>query len=102
MNINNKKVINKMVDFMLSNIELLDIIRYYNEFKYELDYNIYQYGNLDIMDWELENTLRSFGVTKTFKNKNDLRSSYMYLVRLTTNKIMTTLTNKLKTDEVML
>lgn len=41
MNINNKKVVNKMVNFIRKRIDLNDVLRYYNDFKYELDYNIY-------------------------------------------------------------
>lgn len=88
MNVNNKKVIDKMVGFILSNVEASDIVRYYKQFPLEYDYNIYKYGNLDVMYWELEDRLREFGVIKNFKNNNDIESTYMWLVRLATNKIM--------------
>lgn len=102
MNINNKKVIDEMIDFMLCTMELPEINRYYKEFRFEIDYNIYKYGNLDIAYWELEDRLRSFGVTKKFKNNIDIEHSYMHLVRLATDKIINILTNKLKIAEVSL
>ena len=95
MNINNRKVINKMIDFILSNVELSDIVRYYKHFPFEFDYNIYKYGNLDVMYWELEKHLREFGVTKKFKDNDDMESTYMCLVGLAVDKIILSSKTKL-------
>ena len=85
-----------MIDFILSNVETSDIERYYEQFPYELDYNIYQYGNLDIMYWELKERLREFGVTKTLKTNTDIKNTYMSLVRLATDKFILSTKTKLK------
>ena len=99
MNINNKKVIDKMIGFILSNVDTSDIERYYKQFPYEYDYNIYQYGNLDVMYWELKERLRKFGVTKKFKNNEDVELTYMYLIRMAVNKIIKLQKTKLKIEE---
>lgn len=95
MNVNNKKVIDKMIDFVLSNVELSEIERYYKQFPFECDYNIYQYGNLDVTYWELKKRLRKFGITKKFKNNDDIEFTYTYLVRMAVKKIISAPKTKL-------
>lgn len=103
MRINNKKVIDGMVKYIMQTMSIKEIKRYYNEFRYnEIDYNIYQYGNLDIYDYDLYLRLVNLGVdTKpvkeygkvldfgcTMKHREDIRNLYKYLVRLAVRKII--------------
>lgn len=79
MNINNKKVVKQMKDFIKSQLSLGDILRYYHTFRREPDYNIYKYGNLDVCYWELQERLKSFGVTHRFVLDEEL-NIYSYKV----------------------
>lgn len=100
----NKLVIDKMIDYMTSVMDLSEIVRYRMSFPKEYDYNIYQYGNLDIYDYDLYKRLVEFGVdtkavqeyTKvldfgcTYKHREDIRNTYKDLVRRAVIKIITT------------
>lgn len=103
MRINNKKVIDGMAKYIMSTMCMEDIKRYFKEFRYnEIDYNIYQYGNLDIYDYDLYLRLVNLGVdTKpvkeyskvldfgcTMKHREDIRNLYKRLVRLAVRKII--------------
>lgn len=98
MNINNRKIVEQMKDFIKSQLSLGDILRYYHTFRREPDYNIYQYGNLDIYYWELQERLKSFGVTHRFilgeeqtifNHKVDtIEKMYKYLVRKAVQEII--------------
>ena len=95
MRITNKKVIAEMAELIKENLCLNDFMRYCKEFQRELDYNIYQYGNLDIYDYDLFKRLESFGVTQksitefkkvldtgcTYTHRENLRNTYKLLVR---------------------
>lgn len=103
MRINNKKVINGMVKYIMNSMSIEEIKRYFKEFRRnEIDYNIYQYGNLDIYDYDLYLRLVNLGVdTKpvkeyskvldfgcTMKHREDIRNLYKRLVRLAVLKII--------------
>ena len=95
MRITNKKVIMLMAELIKQSLSYNDFKRYCKEFPRELDYNIYQYGNLDIYDYDLFKRLKSFGVTQksvtefekvldwncTYKHRENLRYTYYLLVR---------------------
>lgn len=98
MNINNKKVLQQMKEFIKEQLDVGSILRYYHTFRRELDYNIYQYGNLDITYHELQERLKDFGVTHRyitgepiyyFNHKTDwIENVYMSLVRKAVNEII--------------
>lgn len=103
MRINNKKVIDGMVKYIIDTMSIEEIKRYFKEFRYDkIDYNIYQYGNLDIYDYDLYLRLVDLGVdTKpvkeyskvldfgcTMKHREDIRNLYKHLVRLAVRKII--------------
>lgn len=103
MRISNKKVIDGMAKYIKSAMLMKDIKRYFKEFKYkEIDFNIYQYGNLDIYDYDLYLRLVNLGVdTKpvteyskvlnfgcTMKHREDIRNLYKRLVRVAVFKII--------------
>ena len=103
MRINNKKVVDGMAKYIMGAMWMEDIKRYFKEFRYnEIDCNIYQYGNLDIYDYDLYLRLVKLGVdTKpvkeyskvldsgcTMKHREDIRNLYMRLVRLAVFKII--------------
>ena len=103
MRINNKKVVDGMAKYIMGAMCMEDIKRYFKEFRYnEIDYNIYQYGNLDIYDYDLYLRLVNLGVdTKpvkeyskvldfgcTMKHREDIRNLYKRLVRLAVRKII--------------
>lgn len=103
MRINNKKVVNGMAKYIKCKMCMEDIKRYYKEFKHnEIDFNIFQYGNLDIYDYDLYLRLVNLGVdTKpvkeyskvldfgcTMKHREDIRNLYKHLVRLAVQKII--------------
>ena len=95
MRIRNDKVIDKMVELIKENLSLNDFKRYLSNFPREIDYNIYQYGNLDVYDYDLYLRLKDFGVTTksvkdfekvldsgcTYKHRENLRNDYKKLVR---------------------
>ena len=101
MNINNKRVVEAMKDYILAQMDVLEVKRYKKEFPFELDYNIYTYGNLDIWDYDLFKRLKDFGVTNssvknyekvldfgcTRKHREDIRENYKHLVRLAVRNI---------------
>ena len=90
-----------MAKYITSTMCMEDINRYFKEFRYkEIDYNIYQYGNLDIYDYDLYLRLVNLGVdTKpvkeyskvldfgcTMKHRENIRNLYKRLVRLAVHK----------------
>ena len=96
MKLNNKIIIEKMKNLIKENLSLNDFKKYMNTFYKEYDFNIFQYGNLDIYDYDLYKRLEDFGVTTkavieyskvldfgcTYKHREDIRKNYRYLVRL--------------------
>lgn len=98
----NKKVINKMKDLILNYMDVKEVIRYKENFPYELDYNIYQYGCLDCYDYDLYKRLADFGVTTkpvteyekvldfgcTYKHREDIRNLYKIVVRRAVQEII--------------
>lgn len=103
MRINNKKVIDGMAKYIMNSMSIEEIKRYFKEFRYnEIDYNIYQYGNLDVYDYDLYLRLVNLGVdTKpvkeyskvldfgcTMKHREDIRNLYKRLVRAAVRKII--------------
>lgn len=98
MNINNKKIVEQMKDLIKSRLSLNDILRYYHTFRRESDYNIYKYGNLDIYYWDLQERLKSFGVTHRFVLGEELtifnykvdtiEKMYIFLVRRAVQEII--------------
>lgn len=103
MKLNNKIVIEKMKDLIKENLSLNDFLRYLKEFKYEYDFNIFQYGNLDIYDYDLYKRLEDFGVTTkavveyskvldsgcTYKHRENIRNNYKTLVRRAARSLYT-------------
>ena len=97
----NKKVINKMKELILNCMDIKEVIRYWKEFPYELDYNIFQYGCLDCYDYDLYKRLKEFGVnTKavteyekvldfgcTYKHRENIRNLYKIVVRRAVQEI---------------
>ena len=102
MNINNKKVIKDMKQYILEMMDKSEVLRYKKEFPYELDYNLYTYGNLDVYDYDLFKRLEEFGVTNssvkeyekvldfgcTHNHREKIRRNYKYLVRLAVQDII--------------
>jgi hypothetical protein len=103
MRINNKKVIDGMAKYITDTMCMEDIKRYFENFGYDkIDYNIYQYGNLDIYDYDLYLRLVDLGVdTKpvkeygkvldfgcTMKHREDIRNLYKRLVGKAVRKII--------------
>lgn len=102
MRLNNKKVINKMCKLIRSNLSMNDFRRYIKEFYKEYDFNIFQYGNLDIYDYDLYKRLDEFGVTTkavtehakvldsgcTYKHRENIRQAYKTLVRRAAQELM--------------
>lgn len=74
-----KDIIENMKAFIKEQIEENDILRYVNQFPEELDYNIYQYGNLDITYWELLCRLCKIGYFSDDINPRVLRELYPFL-----------------------
>lgn len=95
MRTNNQKVIKKMAEYILENMDKSEVERYKKEFPFELDYNIYAYGNLDIYDYNLFKRLKDFSVDVkavteyekvldsgcTYKHRENIRNTYKTLVR---------------------
>ena len=95
MRITNKKAILVMAELIKNELSINDFLRYCKEFKRELDFNIYQYGNLDVYDYQLFERLKNIGITQkavtefekvldencTYKHRENLRNCYMLLVR---------------------
>lgn len=93
--LNNKIVINKMCKLIRENLSFNDFKKYIKEFYREYDFNIFQYGNLDIYDYDLYKRLDDFGVTTkavteyakvldfgcTYKHRENIRQAYKTLVR---------------------
>lgn len=79
MRINNKKVVEAMVNNILKNLCFSDYKRYIDTFKNEIDYNIYSYGNLDIYYHELYEFLKKAGYTgkavKDYEKLQELNDS---------------------------
>ena len=102
MNINNKRVVNAMKQYILTQMDSSEIKKYKKAFPFELDYSIYAYGNLDVYDYDLFKRLKDFGVTNssvreyekvldfgcTYKHRENIRESYMRLVRLAVHDII--------------
>ena len=90
----NQKVINEMKKLIRENVSMNDFQRYLQDFYREKDFNLYQYGNLDIYDYDLYKRLKDFGVTIkavkeyekvldygcTYKHRENIRNTYMKLV----------------------
>lgn len=62
----NKIVIEKMETLILNSLCYSDFKRYQKEFSRELDYNIFQYGNLDCYNYDLFMFFKNAGVTEKF------------------------------------
>lgn len=92
-----------MAEYIKSAMCIKDIRRYFKEFRCEeIDFNIFQHGNLDIYDYDLYLRLVNLGVdTKpvkeyskvldfgcTMKHREDIRNLYKRLVRLAVFKII--------------
>lgn len=96
--INNKKFLEKFSDVIIWNMSPGEVKRYIKEFPYELDFNIFQYGNLDIYDYDLYQRLYKLGLrTKAvmnyrnnlnaipfpFKYREQIRNEYKKAIRYT-------------------
>lgn len=94
--LNNKELVEKFAYYILGLMGTDEIKRYRKEFRLVLDFNIYQYGNLDVYDYDLYKTLYHLGLrTKPvinyhnnldvmpfpYKCREDIRKCYMALVR---------------------
>lgn len=103
MRISNKKVINRMAEYIMHTMDIETIRKYYKEFRGKhIDYNVYQYGCLDIYDYDLFLRLVDLGVdTKavteyskvldrgcTMKHRENIRDLYKRLVRKAVDKII--------------
>lgn len=62
----NKKVVETMEYNILNSLCYDDFKRYQKEFPNELDFNIFQYGNLDIYNYDLFMFFKRLGVTEKF------------------------------------
>lgn len=101
MRLNNKIVIDKMCKLIRENLSFNDFKKYIKEFYREYDFNIFQYGNLDIYDYDLYERLNEFGVTTkavteyakvldsgcTYKHRENIRQAYESLVRRAAQKL---------------
>lgn len=102
MRLNNKIVIDKMCKLIRKNLSFNDFKKYIKEFYREYDFNIFQYGNLDIYDYDLYKRLDEFGVTTkavteyakvldfgcTYKHRENIRQAYRTLVRRAAQELM--------------
>lgn len=103
MKLNNKIIIEKMKNLIKENLSLNDFKKYMNEFYREYDFNIFQYGNLDIYDYDLYKRLSDFGATTkavieyskvldfgcTYKHRENIRNDYKTLVRRAARSLYT-------------
>lgn len=95
--ITNKELVKKFAHYILEHMGVSEVKSYYNEFRHKMDFNLYQYGCLDISDYDLYETLYNLGLrTKPvmnyhnnletfpfpYKYREDIRQTYKYLVRL--------------------
>lgn len=101
MRLNNKIVVDKMCKLIRENLSFNDFKRYIKEFYREYDFNIFQYGNLDVYDYDLYKRLDEFGVTTkavteyakvldfgcTYKHRENIRQAYKSLVRRAAQKL---------------
>lgn len=90
----NQKVISKMKNLIRASVSMGDFLRYLHDFYREKDFNLYQYGNLDMYDYDLYERLKDFGVTTkavkeyekvldygcTYEHRENIRNTYMKLV----------------------
>jgi hypothetical protein len=95
MRLNNKIVVDKMCKLIRENLSFNDFKKYIKTFYKEYDFNIFQYGCLDIYDYDLYKRLDEFGVTTkavteyakvldfgcTYKHRENIRQAYKTLVR---------------------
>lgn len=56
-----KDIVKNMMVYIKRQMEEDEILRYVSNFPDEVDYNIYQYGNLDITDWKVLSRLYKIG-----------------------------------------
>ena len=103
MRLNNKIVVDKMCKLIRDNLSMNDFKKYIKEFYWKYDFNIFQYGNLDIYDYDLYKRLDEFGVTTkavteyakvldfgcTYKHRENIRQAYKTLVRKAARELMT-------------
>lgn len=81
----NKKT-NQVLNEIYEELEELgkeEIMRYKREFPNEIDYNIYQYGNLKIYNYDIEQMYKKAG----YKSKFDYIEAYKRQIRYIVNLI---------------
>jgi hypothetical protein len=92
-----------MCELIKENLSMNDFRRYMGSFYNEYDFNIFQYGNLDVYDYDLYKRLDEFGVTTkpvteyakvldfgcTYKHRENIRQAYKTLVRRAARELMT-------------
>ena len=73
----NKKLNNVLNDIynQLNELGINEIKRYYNDFSYENDYNLAQYGNLLIYHWQVRELYKDY---KSLANTNDSKLWEIY------------------------
>lgn len=62
----NKKAVEAMANLIKANLCYSDFKRYQKEFPKEIDFNIYQYGNLDVYNYDLFVFFKLLGVDEKF------------------------------------
>lgn len=101
MRLNNKIVVDKMCKLIRASLCFDDFKEHIKTFYKEYDFNIFQYGCLDIYDYDLYKRLNDFGVTTkavteyakvldsecTYKHRENIRQAYKSLVRRAAQKL---------------
>ena len=62
----NKKAVEAMSNYIMASLCYSDFKRYTKEFPNEIDFNIYQYGNLDVYNYDLFMFFKLLGVDEKF------------------------------------
>jgi len=69
------KVLNTIYDEIKDSLSLEDIKRYKEDFRYEIDYNIYSYGNIRIYYDDIRDLYRDY---KSLKDASDYKLENIY------------------------
>lgn len=100
--VDNKNFLEKFAYHLLNHMSINEVKRYVKEFPKELDFNIYQYGNLDVYDYDLYKSLYYMGLrTKAvmnyhnnvdvvpfpYKHREAVRNEYKKAIRYTVRYI---------------
>ena len=94
-----KNIINEMVNFINESYDNLEemtneLVRYVKEFKFEVDYNYYQYGNMLIYNYDIREFYKNNGYKVDNYNDEKLINMYKYHTRKAINTILVKMLSK--------